>query len=168
MVCELNNILASEINLIVLGLGGLSLLLLIWNTINSINGAKTKKKLEQLLRGSNSDDIERAILDNIERAESAAAKVIEMEKKMTEMKTQLENCVQRVDIVRYNAFSDTGSDLSYSLALLNNKNDGLLLTGIYGRNESYTYAKPINEGESKYALSDEETEVLRKAKNRRA
>jgi len=164
----LNNILASEINLIVLGLGGLSLLLLIWNTINSINGAKTKKKLEQLLRGSNSDDIERAILDNIERAESAAAKVIEMEKKMTEMKTQLENCVQRVDIVRYNAFSDTGSDLSYSLALLNNKNDGLLLTGIYGRNESYTYAKPINEGESKYALSDEETEVLRKAKNRRA
>jgi hypothetical protein len=47
--------------------------------------------------------------------------------------------------------------------LLDNFNDGFVLTGIYGRNESYTYAKPISKGESKYPLSVEEELVLKRS-----
>ena len=68
----------------------------------------------------------------------------------------MKKCVQKVSIIRYKAFEDVGSDLSFSIALLDENNDGIILTGIYGRNESTTYAKPIDKGISRYDLSEEE------------
>ena len=70
--------------------------------------------------------------------------------------------VQKCNIIRYNAFNDTGSDLSYSIAMLDNFNDGLIITSIYGRNESTNYAKPIV-GVSSYPLSVEEELVLNRS-----
>ena len=66
---------------------------------------------------------------------------------------------------RYNAFKDTGSDLSFTLALLDEKNDGIVLNGIYARDSSNIYAKPIEKGESKYILSNEEKEAINRAIN---
>ena len=51
--------------------------------------------------------------------------------------------------------------------LLNEINDGVIVTGIFGRNESTTYAKPIDKGLSRYDLSSEEKEVLQKAMNKK-
>ena len=138
--------------------------ILIWNIVLSIKFRKLTKRYKSIVGGSTSLSIEETILENVGRAETASEKVKLMEQKLEDLYVQIEGCVQRVDIIRYNAFSDTGSDLSYSLALLNNKNNGLLLTGIYGRNEAYTYAKPIIAGKSNYSLSEEEITVLNKAK----
>ena len=66
-------------------------------------------------------------------------------------------------MVRYSAFQDTGSDLSFSLALLDEYNTGVVLNGIYSREMANIYAKPIKEGKSSYTLSDEEKEAIRKA-----
>jgi hypothetical protein len=68
--------------------------------------------------------------------------------------------------LRYRAFENVGSDLSFSISLLDNNNDGFIITGIYGRNDSTTYAKPIDKGLSRYDLSEEEKEVLEKAINK--
>ncbi|MPM47586.1 hypothetical protein SDC9_94297 [bioreactor metagenome] len=73
--------------------------------------------------------------------------------------------MQKVSIIRYKAFEDIGSDLSYSIAMLDGKNNGILITSIYGRNESTTYAKPIDNGISRYDLSEEEEKVLHQAIN---
>ena len=62
--------------------------------------------------------------------------------------------------MRYNAFDNIGSDLSYSLALVDENKDGVVLTSIYGREENRCYAKPINAGKSTYTLSKEEEKVL--------
>lgn len=59
-----------------------------------------------------------------------------------------------------------GSDLSFSIAMLNGNNDGIVLTGIYGRDESVVYAKPIDKGISRYDLSEEEEQVLLEACNK--
>ena len=56
--------------------------------------------------------------------------------------------------------SDNGSDLSFALALLDNQNNGVLLNGIYSREMSNIYAKPIYNGESPYALSEEEIDKM--------
>ena len=138
--------------------------LLIWNIVLSFKFKKLSKRYNNIMGGSTSLSIEETILENVGRAEAAGEKVKLMEQKLEDLYVQIEGCIQRVDIIRYNAFSDTGSDLSYSLALLNNKNNGLLLTGIYGRNEAYTYAKPIIAGKSNYSLSEEEITVLNKVK----
>ena len=74
-----------------------------------------------------------------------------------------EGCVQKVAIMRYKAFENVGSDLSFSIAILDGNNDGVLLTGIYGREESVTYAKPVDKGISRYDLSEEEKQVLNEA-----
>ena len=71
--------------------------------------------------------------------------------------------ISKVGIVRYSAFRDTGSDLSFTLALLNKENDGVVLNGIYSREISNIYAKPIKNGESTYTLSKEEKEAISKA-----
>ncbi|HBG17320.1 MAG TPA: hypothetical protein DDW93_11100 [Firmicutes bacterium] len=68
--------------------------------------------------------------------------------------------LQRWALHRYKAFSNIGGDQSFSLVLLDKKGDGVLLSSIYGRDESRTYAKSIKGGKSNYPLSDEEQEVL--------
>ena len=78
---------------------------------------------------------------------------------------QINGCLQKVGIVRYSAFKDTGSDLSFALALLDEKNDGVILNGIYSREMSNIYAKPISNGKSEYTLSKEEEEAIYKAIN---
>ena len=75
----------------------------------------------------------------------------------------LESCVQKVGIVRYSAFQDTGSDLSFTLALLDEHDNGVVFNGIYSREMSNIYAKPVENGNSKYTLSEEEQEAIKRA-----
>ena len=79
---------------------------------------------------------------------------------------QMTNCVQKVGMVRYNAFDDVGSELSFALAVLDNNENGYVLNAVYGRNSSSIFAKPIEGGTSKYTLSDEEIKALSIAKEK--
>jgi DNA repair exonuclease SbcCD ATPase subunit len=66
------------------------------------------------------------------------------------------SCIQKTGMVRYNAFKDVGSDLSFAIALLDRDNNGVVLNGLYGSSSSNIFAKPIKGGLSSYQLSDEE------------
>ena len=66
------------------------------------------------------------------------------------------SCIQKIGLVRYNAFRDVGSDLSFAIALLDNNDNGVVLNGLYGSESSNIYAKPIKNGGSTYQLSEEE------------
>ena len=75
----------------------------------------------------------------------------------------LEGCIQKVGVLRYSAFQDTGSDLSFTLALLDEHDNGVVFNGIYSREMSNIYAKPVENGKSKYTLSEEEQEAIKRA-----
>ena len=107
---------------------------------------KVNKRYKKMMRGSKGRNIEELINSNLDRIEEA-----------------LKGCVNKVAIMRYKAFEDVGSDLSFSIALLDSHNDGIVLTGIYSRQDSTTYAKPIDKGISRYELSEEELHVLNEA-----
>lgn len=81
------------------------------------------------------------------------------------LERQLQKCNQRVGLVRYNAFDDVGSDLSFALAVLDNENNGFVLNAIYARTSNNIYAKPIENGTSRYELSEEEIKAVSKAKD---
>lgn len=68
--------------------------------------------------------------------------------------------LQKIGLVRYNAFEEMGGQLSFSAALLDDKGDGLVITSINGRTETRTYAKPIQGLTSTHNLSDEEREAI--------
>ncbi|HBT19808.1 MAG TPA: DUF4446 domain-containing protein [Peptococcaceae bacterium] len=79
------------------------------------------------------------------------------------LEKMIETSLRRVGVERYNAFDDVGSDLSFSVAILDDHGTGVVITSLYGRNESRTYAKPIVKGSSQYKLSSEEVAAIRKA-----
>jgi len=82
-----------------------------------------------------------------------------------QLENKIKRCVQKVGIVRYNAYNDSGKDLSFAVAFLDEKNNGIVFNGIYSREMSNIYAKPVIDGDCKYNLTDEEKEALNKAKN---
>lgn len=71
--------------------------------------------------------------------------------------------IQRVGLVRFNPFEDTGGNQSFALALLDTAGDGLVFSSLFSRAESRLYVKPIRRGRSDYPLSDEENEAIRRA-----
>jgi len=98
----------------------------------------------------------------VERVEKQNNEITSYIKNLNE---DLERCIQKVGIVRYNAFKDTGSNLSFALALLDENNNGVVLNGIYSREMSNIYAKPVENGKSSYTTSEEENEAILKAIN---
>lgn len=72
--------------------------------------------------------------------------------------------VQRVGLVRFNPFSDTGGSQSFTLSILDGHNNGLVMTSLYGRNGNRWYVKEVSEGKGKeLALSKEEQAAIKKA-----
>lgn len=150
---------------ILLGLCLISLIILILQIVYINKQKKLEKKYKYFMKNSKGENIENSIVSYMDRIDKVKAESDIMKKSYEDMNERLKVCMQKYSIQRYRAFEDIGSDLSYSIALLNEDNDGLILTGIYGRNESTTYAKPIEKGISRYDLSSEEKQVLENAIN---
>lgn len=82
---------------------------------------------------------------------------------LQDIEKKLSSVLQRVAMVRFNAFENEGSGLSFSLAVMDDNGDGFVITSLYGRNETRTYAKQIISGKSSHPLSPEEEEAVKKA-----
>lgn len=88
-----------------------------------------------------------------------------IQEELRKLEKKQEFSVQKLGIVRFNPFSEVGSDQSFSIALLNENNDGVVITSLYTRQENRVYGKPIKDSKSEYTLSDEEKKAIEKAKN---
>jgi hypothetical protein len=84
---------------------------------------------------------------------------------LNEISKIIKSSYQKMSLVRYNPFSDTGGDLSFSLALLDLNDSGFVITGIHGRGVDRIYAKEVINGKSKHNLSEEEVTAIGKAQN---
>lgn len=132
--------------------------------IKSVNNIENRYR--KFMRGVNNKNLEELImgyLDKIDEVKEDSQKLLETYKELNE---KVRGCVQKSAIIRYRAFEDVGSDLSFSIALLNDYDNGVIISGLYGRQESTTYAKPIDKGISRYDLSEEEQQVLKEAMNK--
>jgi len=152
--------LVKENQIIILACIASIVLLLIWNIVLTVSLSRLRGKYKKMMRGSTNKNLEQMMMDFMSSVDATMERVQMLNQEIIHLKDQTDRCIQKVNITRYNAFSDTGSDLSYSIAMLDNYNNGVILTSIYGRNESVTYAKPIESGSSKYSLSVEEEMVL--------
>lgn len=150
---------------IIIGLAIITLLLFIITMILLISVKKLEKKYRKMMRGVNNKNLEKMINDNLDNIEISLNKSQEAIDECKNVSQELKGCVNKVAIMRYKAFEDVGSDLSFSIAILDSYNDGVIITGIYSRHDSTTYAKPIDKGISRYDLSEEELHVLNEAIN---
>mgnify|MGYP004538695221 CR=1 FL=1 len=150
---------------ITIGLAALTFLLLIATLILTISVNKMQKRYHKMMRGVTNKSLEELIVSNLDRIEESANNSKEALELCQQYEGKINKCVNKVAIMRYKAFADVGSDLSFSIAILDSYNDGVILTGIYSRHDSTTYAKPVDKGISRYDLSEEEQHVLNEAIN---
>lgn len=149
-----------DVGVIVLTCFALIVVLFIFVLVVFIKLTSLRKQYTQMMNGSQSENMEQLIIDmqkglNEQKAESLAtsAKVETIHKAL--MKTK-----SKIAIHRYNAFNEGGSDLSFTIAILDDYQDGVILTGIHSREQMYLYAKPIQNAQSTYTLSPEEKEAI--------
>ncbi len=159
-------IITSHLEWIILCLtGGIFLALVVFISIN-IKLAKLNKRYRRLMTGSEGLNLEKLLMAHIKEVREAGIKVAELTKECQSIREESATNLKKVGMVRFNAFEDTGSDLSFAIALLDEEKNGLILSSIFGRSESRVYAKPIVNGESSYFLSDEEKAALAKAQKK--
>ena len=160
------NIINEYSGIIVIGLAIITFLLLITTIILLVSVKKVEKKYRKMMRGISNKNLEEVITSNLDNIDVALNNSKESLEKCEKIAEDLKACVNKVAIMRYKAFEDVGSDLSFSIAILDSYNDGVIITGIYSRHDSTTYAKPIDKGISRYDLSEEELHVINKAINK--
>ncbi len=139
-------------------------LLLIGFIIMLVRFSSLNRKYNNFMRklgSSNSleEDLQ-VYMSRVEKVEKQNAKTA---KHVKNIEDNLTKCIQKVGMVRYSAFKDTGSDLSFALALLDENDNGVVLNGIYSREMSNIYAKPVEKGQSTYTISEEEAQAIEKA-----
>ena len=148
---------------IVLGLVGVSFILLIIMLITLSKLKKMQKKYQSFMIKEDVD-VEQLLIHYAEQVKDVTVKQDEIREKMNLLNETLKYCTQKVGIVRYNAIEKVGADLSFAIAMLDAEDNGIVLNGIYSRDGSYVYSKPVQDGKSTYQLSDEEKEAIRLAK----
>ncbi|NLV36173.1 MAG: DUF4446 family protein [Clostridiaceae bacterium] len=125
---------------------------------------RLNSKYMKFMNGLSGANIEEILYDCIEKTNTIVEKNKELDYQLNTIKRNMYYCVQKVGIVRYNAFDNVGSDLSFSIALLDYNDDGVVISSLYSRDSSSSYAKPVERGKSKHALSAEEIKAIDNAK----
>ena len=120
---------------------------------------RTRRAYEVFSRGS-TDDVLTLLARHIDEVGALRDDVERIGWRADELRELVGAGVSRVGTVRYNAFEDMGGQLSFSVALLDERGNGILLTSINGRAETRTYAKTVTAGESRQPTSDEEQEAI--------
>ena len=145
---------------------GINLLLFILYIINVITLKKINKNYKNFMKkignGNNIDEVLKNYIDKVEEVQNKNNEIIAYCEKLS---NEISVCIKKVGMVRYSAFKDTGSDLSFALALLNDNKDGVILNGIYSREMSNIYAKQVKNGKCNNKLSEEEAQALEIAVN---
>lgn len=157
------NIITANIEGIILGILAVMLIMIIGLVAINSKLNQSVKHYRSLMRGMKDRNLEEILNEHLSSVKLALSRIDEVELANKRLENIAKTCFQRMAVKRFNAFENTGSDLSYAVALLDMNGNGIILSSIYGRDESRTYAKPIVNGESKYHLSSEEQEVLKKA-----
>lgn len=138
--------------------------LLLLYILNSIKLSKLRKNYSDFMskigKGENIDEI---LKKYIEKVDNIGLENKEIERYCDKLNNKVDQCIRKIGLVRYNAYKDTGSNLSFTLALLDEENTGIVLNGIYSRDTSNIYCKTVEKGSSSYALSKEEEEAILKA-----
>ena len=124
---------------------------------------KTEKRLKRFFLGKKANNLEDTIIvleSDIKKLKEAKEKT---EKEIIEINKKLRKSIRGLETVRFNPFPDQGSNQSFAIGMLNEENDGIVLSSLYSRERMSIFAKPIKNGKSEYELTTEEKEALKKA-----
>jgi hypothetical protein len=141
-------------------IAGVALLAFLVTLIVGFRLRKVRREYRVLLGESGQQDLVTAAGRAVQQMDGLSKRLDELYSRHENAHTGSRRALQRFGIVRYDAFEEMGGRISFSLALLDDHGDGVVLTSINGRTEARTYVKPIVGLNSEHNLSDEEREAM--------
>lgn len=136
-----------------------------WLGVLSFLTWRSYKFSRMLFGDTKKDDLKEILQEHIGRVGSVQMRVNDLEKHIGHLDHRSKKHLAKVGVVRFNPFDDTGGDQSFAIALLDEDDNGLVISSLHGRQRTRVYAKPIRSGDSMdYDFSEEEKEAIRKAR----
>ncbi|HSK92224.1 MAG TPA: DUF4446 family protein [Euzebyales bacterium] len=129
----------------------------------AIMAQRRLRRTLRVTRGAAGNELLLALRNHDDDLDALDAAVVDLQARVAEAERDLNLCTSRVAMVHYDAFPDMGGKLSFSLAMLDEQGDGIVLSIINGRSETRAWGKRVIAGASRQRLSDEETKVLERA-----
>ena len=128
------------------------------NKIKSISN-----QISRFMKGKEAASLEDEIIALFEDNQIIKKATEKNQKDINKLYSRLATCFQKVGIIKYDAFNQMGGQLSYSIALLDEDNNGFLLNSVHSTDGCYSYSKEIRNGKCALELGDEEQIALREA-----
>lgn len=150
---------------LMIGVGVLCLICIILLIIVLCKLKNQKRRIDALTRGKDTESLEDVLVNFFERIENLEEGEEITRAALGAIKDNLKKTYQKKGLVKYDAFREMSGALSYSLALLDKENNGVLISSMYSREGCYTYAKDVKDGVCDINLSEEEAEALKQAVN---
>lgn len=125
--------------------------------------AQLRRRLRRVLPEGESSGIDEILDRQLKRIDSLTERIDALNKLHHELENLSQRTIQKVAVIRYNPFSDTGGDQSFAIALLDSLGNGVVLSSLHSRTDTRVFAKAVQNGRSKYQLSDEEQDAIKKA-----
>ena len=150
----------------ILVLAVLILILLILLIVQIFKVNKLKKRIDQFLLGKDGASLEQDILKLFEDNKFLRKSEEKDRNDIDTIFRRMQTMYQKMGLVRYDAFNQMGGQLSYSLALLDENDNGFIINSVHSTEGCYSYSKEIRNGDNSISLSAEETEALAIAKGK--
>lgn len=148
---------------IIIGLSAIVFMLLILTIVNVAQMRKLKKRYRIFMSGKNAKTLEDTLLKSLDQMDSLMESNAANHRKIKALSQNMEHTYQKMGLIKYDAFQEMGGKLSFSLAMLDMRNNGFIINAMHTREGCYTYMKEIIDGNSVIVLSEEEQEALNRA-----
>ena len=158
---DLNQLVTPSIGAIIFALGVVVVGLVVIVLVLIRRVSKLDRRIATLTAGGNGTSLESTLEAHIDKVYAVARELDELEVRTAALERVQPDAFQRLGLVRYNPFEDTGGNQSFALALLDRHGDGFVVSSLHTRTATRVYGKAITGGKADGALSDEEAEALR-------
>lgn len=158
----LSNMGLGNIDLTYLFIGAFAviILLLVFMIVLCVNMAKLSKKYNKFMGGKNAKSLEKDIIGLYEDNRLIKTSMEKNRMDIDNLYRKLEGAFQKIGIVKYDAFNQMGGQLSFSLALLDENDNGFIINSVHSTEGCYSYTKEIKNGLCDISLGDEEKKAL--------
>jgi hypothetical protein len=143
------------------GLAIILLLAVIWQFYKL---SKLDRVRKEFFASGLKKDFEQILVDQNRGITKLNQEILEMDESLSKLYKENRKNLQKIGFVRYNPFDDSGGNISFCLALLNDADDGIVISSLHGREGTRVYSKEIKSGLSESKLTEEEITAIKEAR----
>lgn len=148
---------------IIIGLAAVVLIIFILMIVNIVQMRKLKKGYKAFMSGKGAKNLEDTLIERLNQVDELMESNEKNEGSIKEINQNMQLTYQKMGLIKYDAFHEMGGKLSFSLAMLDQRDNGFIINAMHTREGCYTYIKEIVDGNSIIVLSEEEQKALNRA-----